>query len=136
MSWTIDDLQELSKASNHRVRYDGTGFIWEHNISGEWELHSIFTYKSYNYYMHLIHFWCAKWGQELQSRRRSENRRVLKELKHKKRIQNKIIKIQSYNNLDLSDKVKLLTELLPDEPQSYIADILGVSRQTINKYSR
>ena len=133
-SWSDEDLAKLCVASSHRVHYDGFGYIWQHNINGKWELHSVFKYREYSYYLHLIHYWIAKWGKELEERRKESNRKALRELRDKARIQRKVIKIQSYNDMGVKEKAQLLHELLPDEPQQYIADILDISRQAVSKH--
>ena len=133
-SWSDAELLALRDAKNHRIIYDGFGYVWEHKLNDEWELHSIFKYREYDYYCHLIYYWSHQWGRELSARLNSKSNSALKEIKSKGRIMKKIVKIASYNDMSVEDKIKLIAELMPDEPQSYIADILGVSRRTVNRH--
>ena len=132
-SWTDSDLLRLSDLSNHRINYDGYGFIWEHSlVDGIWELHSVFKYREYKYYMHVIHFHLPKWKAQLDKRIKDRKVERTKELMSQKRIFSKIDEINSFKQLKMKDKVLMVSKLLPDESKDYIAKVLGVSKQLVS----
>jgi hypothetical protein len=68
-SWSDDDLEKLSRKKNHRVRYNGHNYIWEHRLKGnKWEKHSIDCYDEYRKPLHEIHYWTYNYGKELSER--------------------------------------------------------------------
>ena len=133
-SWSTEDLQQLINPLNHRVRFDGYGFIWEHKLDGEWSLHSVYKYREYKYYVHLIHFHTSSWKSELDQRIREATIEGLREIKKRGKVLKKVAEVTSYSDMKTEDKVKLISELLPDESQAYIAEVLNVSRATVNRH--
>ncbi|MDB9963725.1 hypothetical protein OAD50_01440 [Vicingaceae bacterium] len=127
-SWTDNHLIQLSNPQNHRIRVDKVGFIWEHQLDGKWDLHSVFKYQEHRYYYQLIKFWTHKWSKELASRRNAAcaNFNNVKEIKN----------ISDDRDLSIKEKFELVKDIVPNEPLSYIADSLNVSLSTLKRAIR
>ena len=135
-SWSDDHLLQLTDPSNHRIRYDKVGYIWEHRLDGKWSLHSIFKYRSHAYYYHLIKFHIYNWSRELMERRISLSNGIVEGFESLYRDSKKIKRISEDSSLSTREKFELIKEIAPKEPLSYIADALNISLSTLKRRIR
>ncbi len=111
-SWSDDHLLQLTDPSNHRIRYDRVGYIWEHCLDGKWSLHSIFKYRSHAYYYHLIKFWVYNWSRELMDRRISLSNGIVEGFESLYRDSKEIKRISEDKSLSTREKFGLIDRLL------------------------
>tara|TARA_R110000772_G_scaffold268686_3_gene397522 strand:- start:6366 stop:6785 length:420 start_codon:yes stop_codon:yes gene_type:complete len=128
-SWNNEQLQKLINPNNHRIKFNGVEFDWDHKINGVWETHSIYKYKDSNKHYSNLYFWLNAWSNELQSR----NKITVRNMKKQTRIEKKAIKIKD-SNLNTEGKIKTIKELLPSSTIDTIATILNVSIITVKRH--
>ena len=47
-SWSDSDLEKLTNRDNHRIRYNGFEYVWEHRLSSKWELQTLSSHLGCN----------------------------------------------------------------------------------------
>lgn len=129
-SWTTEQLSELINADNHKVVYDGYHYRWHKKILGKWSIQSLQLYDTYDKASHHLHYWLAKWREELNSRIDTENKILLKKTKDNRR---KIARIVRRHNLDVTEKALEIHKLNDKLTHQDIANELGVSKKTIQR---
>lgn len=138
-SWSNDDLKKLTNPLNHRIIYDGYNFVWEHNINDKWELHCIKLFndykKPYSWLMECI----SNWSKEIKERELKESRQhfkqMFKDLKIKQNISIAINEIAKEHHTKTKEKIKMIRNINPNLSSLEIAEILGISKRAVNKYS-
>ena len=129
-SWSTEDLMKLVDINNHKIVFDGYQYKWMRNIYGKWELQSIQLYDDYDTPAHYLHYWMAKWQEELNERTAQAQRRSLRAFKKKGRDIRRIANIFKLTTSQKAIEIKSI-----DDRMTYkdIADTLGVSEVTIKR---
>ena len=134
-SWSDDDLEKLSRKKNHRVRYNGHNYIWEHRLKGnKWEKHSIDCYAEYRKPLHEIHSWTYNYGKELSERQSKQDSLHYRELKRYLSITARMVRIRENPKLKTRDKIRMVMKTMPKKTAVGIAELLNISRQMVHKH--
>ena len=134
-SWSDDDLEKLSRKKNHRVRYNGHNYIWEHRLKGnKWEKHSIDCYAEYRKPLHEIHYWTYNYGKELSERQSKQDSLHYRELKRYLSITARMVRIRENPKLKTRDKIRMVMKTMPKKTAVGIAELLNISRQMVHKH--
>lgn len=132
-NWNDDELYKLCDANNHRIKYTGFDYVWEHNINGKWELHSIYRYKNWKKHYRNLKFWLNQWSRELSDRRVNKSKDCLDSIKNHLKSMEDVIEIAN-SNMKTSAKIKEILNIMPNETVTFISNVLNVSRQSIHKH--
>ena len=97
------------------------------------EDNSVFKHRTHGYYFHLIRFWTYNWSKELMDRRVSLSRSIINGFDSLYKDSKKVKKISEDSGIGVKEKVKLIKDILPGEPLSYIADALNISLSTLKR---
>tara|TARA_R110000765_G_scaffold400985_1_gene496256 strand:- start:205 stop:591 length:387 start_codon:yes stop_codon:yes gene_type:complete len=123
-SWSNEELRKLTNLANHKISADIAGeYVWSHNLSGKWEIHSIQVFTEMNKAYSWLYFWLDNWGKELREReikKAKADRRRLKVIKKSTKMTNK-------------EKVLELRTLMTSYTLQDIANEIGVSLSTVKR---
>jgi hypothetical protein len=134
-SWSDEQLEKLCDPKNHRIRYDGFEYWWEHKlVSNNWDIHYLEGFEDYKAPYHWLQFWLHKWANELSERKVKTSKTYLKEMKKYLKATEKAIEIANSPGIKTKTKIEMIQELLPNESITAIADMLKISKQAIHKH--
>ena len=129
-SWSDSDLEKLTNRDNHRIRYNGFEYVWEHRLSSKWELQTEYTKKDWGELYKNLNIWISSWQKELDQRKVK-----ISDFKENLKKTDKAIKTAN-SPYKTRKKVQLIKELMPKESVQFIADILQITRQAVYKSLR
>ena len=133
-SWSNEQLEKLCEPKNHRIRFDGFDYVWEHRIDGnKWELHSVFLKPDYKTLYGNMKFWLYQWSRELTDRKINAAEDYLKSMQQYLKATQKAVEIKN-SSMTTKDKIVEVKKVLPEISFKELADILDVSRQIIHRY--
>jgi hypothetical protein len=134
-SWSDEQLEKLCDPKNHRIRYDGFEYWWEHKlVSNNWDLHYIEGFENYKVPYHWLKVWLHKWAEELADRKIKHSRTYLREMKQYLQATEQAIEIANSPGIKTKTKIEMIQELLPNETVTGMAAMLKVSKQAIHKH--
>lgn len=133
-NWSDNELKQLKEITNHRVRFDGYEFIWEHNIDNVWSRHYVSNFKDYNKPMSWIHFHIHNWRKEHRQRQRVERKAYLSHMRKELDIDIKIKEISKDYNKATKDRVNQLINLRNSLSNKDISNILDISERSVRRY--
>ena len=136
-SWSDEQLEKLCNPRNHRIRYDGFEYWWEHKlISNNWDVHYLEGFKDYRVPSHWLKVWLYNWLKELTERRIKSSKIYLKEMQQYLKATEEAINIANKPGMKTKTKIKTIQELLPNETVTAMADMLKISTQALHKHLR
>jgi hypothetical protein len=134
-SWNDEQLDKLCDPRNHRIKYDGLEYWWEHKlVSNNWDLHYIEGFDDYKVPYYWLKFWLSLWQKELAERKINSSKAYLKEMKSYLKATSEAIDIANKPGMKTKTKIKAIRELLPNETVTAIADMLKISKQALHKH--
>lgn len=131
-NWSDNELKQLKEITNHRVRFDGYEFIWEHNIDNNWNRHYVSNFIDYKKPMSWIHHNIHIWKKEYNFRKS----KYLKNMERDLDIQIKITEISREASKRTKIKIQEILNIKPNITNKDIADVLGVTKRTVERYRK
>ena len=132
-NWNDNDLKNLTNVANHRARFDGFQYIWEHRLHKTWSTHYIIKFDTIEKYQSYLMYNMSNWNIELAARDRLAVKEFLKERAKQAKEYKTIIKI-SNKRLKPLKKIELIMEVNNTVPNDQIYEALGMSKATFYRY--
>jgi hypothetical protein len=133
-SWSDEDLKKLCEPTNHRIRYDGYEYVWEHRVNGnKWELHSVWLKDNFNKLYANMKFWLYQWSKELTERKIKSAESYFAEMTKYLKATEVAIHIKN-SDLTTKAKIKEIKKELPSVTVKFLSDLLNISRQIIHRH--
>ena len=134
-SWSNKDLEALCIPENHKIIFDGFEYWWLHKIHGnKWELHCIESFNNWKKPYSWLKEWLYRWGLELSERKIRASSMYLIKMEESLESTKQVMEISNNKRLKTKDKIKMIQELLPEEPIIFIANVLNISRQAVHRH--
>lgn len=132
-SWSDSDLEKLTNPKNHRIRFDGYEYVWEHKINKSWERHAIHNFEDYKRPYVSLQSWLWNWSKELMERKMKQASDYFKDMETYLKNTKKVLEIKN-GPYKTKKKIQMIQELMPSETVTFIADVLDISRQAVHKH--
>ena len=132
-SWSDNDLEKLTDPKNHRIRFDGYEYVWEHKINNSWERHAVNNFEDWKRPYASLQYWLWNWSKELMERKMKYANEYLKHMKAYFKNTQRVVEIKN-GPYKTKRKIEMIQELMPSESITFIADVLDISRQAVHKH--
>ena len=131
-NWTTEQLKNLKEITNHKVIYDGYEFVWMSKPDDVWARHYISNFEDYNKPMNWIHHNTYNWGKEYKQRQE----KYLADMRKSLDIDIKIREISREAKIKIKERAIEIIRLKPSIDSEELAEMLGVTYRTINRYKQ
>jgi hypothetical protein len=126
--YTEEQIANLSKAENHKIKYDGYYYWWYSKRNGKWQKHCLKTFDTPTDVYGYIKYWIYKYRKKT-----AEN-----EFKLSSIVDNVMDEVRIYDivksDLKTKEKIESILCFKPYATPSELKDYLHLSKQNIGKH--
>ena len=126
--YTEEQIAHLSKAENHKIKYDGYYYWWYSKRNGKWQKHCLKSFDTHTGVYGYIKYWIYKYRKKT-----TEN-----EFKLSSIVDNVMDEVRIYDivksDLKTIEKIESILCFKPYATPSELTDYLHLSKQNIGKH--
>jgi hypothetical protein len=123
-----EEIKQLAKPNNHKIKFDGYDYWWYTKINGKWDVHCIEPFKTHLKAIKAIKYWLVQYAKM-----DAENEMTFEKMVNNVMDEVRIYDIANNTNLKTIDKVVAILNINPYLNQVELAEYLNVTKMGICK---